>query len=317
MQRYVFLSIVALVVLLSVPSMAVAQEHKGRGKIKGQVTNVAGVALGDSMVTAIYNETGTGPEAVKVKGNGEFEVKDLKPGMWTFTAAAGHMGYGAEIVEAEVLARDTPEITIVVRPAQDLIQQGTVALRARRYAEAREAFDQVLIALPVQAVLLNHPIAQAYEGEGNFPKALEHLDIALEAIQASATPDPAALTALKLQGVDNAAQIPDYARMHAYLSDFSDTEFTPDTAAAIVGITGNTLSNDQKNYEETIKVLDIVLDKAPSNALGYYYRGMAYVQLENDEMAKADLEKCVELSPTENAQVRQAKSVLEQLNPGS
>lgn len=296
--------------------MSAAQDYKGKGKIKGKVVNADGQGLKDSMVTAVYNPTGTGPKAVKVKGNGEFEVKDLMPGTWTFTAAAGHLGYGAEIVEAEVLERDTPEITIVVQPAQALLQEGNAALQAKNYPAARAAFQKLLIALP-DNVALNQPLALAYQGEGNHEQALEHLDVVLKAMEGAAAANPAAITEMKLQAVDSAAKIPDYDRMHGYIDSLTDAEFNDSTALALVGVAGNTLSNNQKNYDETVKVLDIVLNKVPSSALAYYYRGMAHVQLKNDDQAKADLEKCIELSPTETAQVRQAKSVLEQMNSGS
>lgn len=314
MTRHAFRWTVLLLVIVALPTLAAAQDYKGKGRIKGKVVNAEGQGLKDSMVTAIYTATGTGPDAVKVKGNGEFEVKDLMPGTWTLTANAGHLNYGAEFAEVEILERDTPEIEIVIQPAQTLLQEGTTKLQAKNFGEARLAFQKLLIAMP-QNVPLNQYIATTYEGEGNFGKALEHLDILLSALPAGA--DPNAVRQLKLQAVDDAASLPDYPRMYGYIESLSDAEFSDATATALVSVAGNTLSGSQKNYDETVKLLDIVVDKVPTNALAYYYRGMAYVQLENDEQAKADLEKCVELSPTETAQVRQAKTVLEQMNPGS
>ena len=67
------------------------------------------------------------------------------------------------------------------------------------------------------------------------------------------------------------------------------------------------------HYEEAIKVLDKAVERWPSSALPYYYRGMSHVQLENDDQAVDDLTKFVEVSPSESLQVRQANDVLAKL----
>ena len=52
-----------------------------------------------------------------------------------------------------------------------------------------------------------------------------------------------------------------------------------------------------KQYEEAVALYGEALELIPDNAFVYYWRGYAYLQLNNHDQAIADLQKCIELAP--------------------
>jgi tetratricopeptide (TPR) repeat protein len=306
---------VVCILLLSVPSLVAAQAYKGKAKVKGTVMNAEGQPLKDAMVSATFGDTGQGPNAVKVKGSGEFEVKDLAPGSWTFTAVGGALGYGADSATVDVLAKDTPEFQLTLVPLQTMLDDATAKFEAGNFDEARDIYLKMLLALPDNPAL-HQPIALAYQAGGNHTEAMKHFDVVLESF-ATATPDaqatPAAMTEVRLQAIRSLALMGDYPRMHSYIGGIGDDNMTPSAVSALLEIAANGLMLEKKDYAQAVTLLDVVVAKAPTSPKGYYYRGMAYMQLEKDAEATADLKKFVDMSQVETAEVTQAKEVLQKL----
>ena len=311
---------IVLLAVVALPVAASAQEYRGNGKVEGKVVDAEGEGLENAVVTAVYAETGTGPEAEEAGNDGDFEVDDLKPGMWTLTVAAAHLGYGGDIVEVEVLEDDTPELEIVLQPLQTLLDQGRASLQAENYADALDAYLKLFVAMP-DNVMLHQPIGFAYQSLGQHEPALEHFEALLQGWQdlpeGTPPPVPGAETEIRIYMISSAAQLEDYGRMHAYMDSIDEAASAEQVVLGLVEISANTLINAKKNNQEALSVLDVAVQRAPDAPLAYYYRGMAQVQLKNYDAARVDLGKFIELSPTENAQVKQAKDILEQLEQSS
>ena len=311
---------IVLLAVVALPVAASAQEYRGDGKVEGKIVDAEGEGLEDAVVTAVYAETGTGPEAEEAGRDGDFEVDDLKPGMWTLTVAASHLGYGGDVVEVEVLEDDTPELEIVLQPLQTLLDQGRASFQAENYADALDAYLKLFVALP-DNVMFHQPIGFAYQSLGQHEQALEHFEAFLQGWQdlpeGTPPPPPGAETEIRIQAMSSAAQLEDYGRMHAYMDSIDEAASVEQVVLGLVEISANTLINAQKNNQEALSVLDVAVQRAPDAPLAYYYRGMAQVQLKNYDAAKVDLGKFIELSPTEDAQVQQAKDILEKLGQSS
>jgi len=300
-------------------AMVGAQEYKGRAKVKGKVKNAQGENIKDPMVKAVFLETGTGPETKKGKGNGNFEIKDLKPGMWKLTIVAPTSppaGYGGVFVEVEVMQNGMRDLQVTLPGLQEQLNEGQAQLRAKNYAAARPALLGLLAALPAN-VALNQLIATAYQEDGMHEEALMHIDafldgVAAEAASGAALPNPRNETNVRVQGFDSAAQVGDYERMNAYLNAIGPRMFGRPVVTAVIGVAVNTLL-PAENFDEAIALLSVAIAKSPDSAVPYFRRGMAYVKLEQDDAAVADLEKFVDMSVIENAEVVQAKEVLEGL----
>ena len=136
--------------------------------------------------------------------------------------------------------------------------------------------------------------------------------VAAEAASGAALPNPRNETNVRIQGVDSAAQLGDYERMNAYLNAIGPRMFGRPVVTTVIGVAVNTLI-PAENFDEAIALLSVAIEKSPDSAAPYFRRGMAYVQVEQDDAAVADLEKFVGMSVIENAEVLQAKEVLEGL----
>ena len=299
--------------------MVGAQEYKGRAKVKGKVKNAQGENIKDPMVKAVFLETGTGPETKKGKGNGNFEVKDLKPGMWKLTIVAPTTppGYGGVFVEVEVMQNGMRDLQVTLPSLQEQLAEGRAQLQAKNYADARSSLLGLLAAIPAQ-VALNQLIALAYQGEGMHEEALMHIDafldgVAAEAASGAALPNPRNEMQARLNGVDSAAELGDYERMRAYLDAISPRLFTRPVVTTVVAVVVNTLL-PAENFDEAIALLSVAIEKSPDSAAPYFRGGMAFYELEQDDAAVADLEKFVDMSVIENAEVVLAKEALENLS---
>ena len=178
MKQYTLRWFIVLLVALAVPAAVTGQDWKGRVDLDGKVTNADGVGLPQTTVTAIFVETGTGPDPETADGDGEFELDDLKPGAWRITIAAGHLGYGAEILELDVAERDNDDIEVVLPTLQELLDQATADFGASNFSGARASYEKIFAALPAN-VDLHQAIAATYQGEGLHAEALGHYDALL------------------------------------------------------------------------------------------------------------------------------------------
>ncbi|HJO37518.1 MAG TPA: tetratricopeptide repeat protein [Vicinamibacterales bacterium] len=313
MKQYTLRWFIVLLVALAVPAAVTGQDWKGRVDLDGKVTNADGVGLPQTTVTAIFVETGTGPDPETADGDGEFELDDLKPGAWRITIAAGHLGYGAEILELDVAERDNDDIEVVLPTLQELLDQATADFGASNFSGARASYEKIFAALPAN-VDLHQAIAATYQGEGLHAEALGHYDALLEAWEGGApAPTPESPGEVILQAMLSAGSAGQYDRMHGYIDDLDDP-LPADAETAFIDLSGNTLM-DAEEFDHAVRVLGVAIDRAPNSALPYYYRGMAHIRLENDDEAIADFNQFVELSPSETPQVTQAKDLLTKLQP--
>ena len=129
--------------MLAVPVAVNGQDWKGRVDLDGTVTNAAGEGLSGSTVTAVYLETGTGPNQEFAGGDGDFDLDDLKAGTWQITVNGTHLGYIISQREIEVLPRGNEDLEFVLPAMQDLVAQASADTAARNYSDAREKYQML------------------------------------------------------------------------------------------------------------------------------------------------------------------------------
>ena len=322
MKNYVLRLVVVLSVALAVPLAVNGQDWKGRVDLDGTVTNAAGEGLSGSTVTAVYLETGTGPNQEFAGGNGDFDLDDLKPGMWQITVNGTHLGYIISQREVEVLARGNEDLAFVLPAMQELVTGASADVAAGNTSSAREKYQMLLFSLP-NNVNLHHPIALAYEAEGMHQEALDEYDAMLEWWADVAPPtDPGLPVEMGMQAMMMAGKAGLYQRMHGYVNGLG-RPLPSDWVTAFVDLSANTLM-DREEYSHAIRVLGVAIRRSSSTALPYYYRGMARVQNnrlladgeeENYEPAADDFQRFIDLSPNDSAQKRQAIDLLMKIRP--
>jgi tetratricopeptide (TPR) repeat protein len=321
-KNYVLRLVVVLPVALAVPLAVNGQDWKGRVDLDGTVTNAAGEGLSGSTVTAVYLETGTGPNQEFAGGNGDFDLDDLKPGMWQITVNGTHLGYIISQREVEVLARGNEDLAFVLPAMQELVTGASADVAAGNTSSAREKYQMLLFSLP-NNVNLHHPIALSYEAEGMYPEALDEYDAMLE-WWADVTPptDPGLPVEMGMQAMMMAGKAGLYQRMHGYVNGLG-RPLPSDWVTAFVDLSANTLM-DREEFGHAIRVLGVAIRRSSRTALPYYYRGMARVQTnrqladgeeENYEPAADDFQRFIDLSPNDSAQKRQAIDLLMKIRP--
>jgi predicted Zn-dependent protease len=297
----------ALLLLFTLVATGATAQIRGEGRVAGKVVDTAGQPLQDVQVKA----TMTGQaQPVQTKSNkkGEWALNGVAGGQWVieFTKEGFEPQSGPVTVDE---AGRTPDITVKlakhaekVDPAVELnakAQEGMNLLQAQKFAEARKFFEDLLAKYP-DVLQLNAYIAQAYAGENNIPKAVEHMRIASDKDPANAEMR-LVLADLMMEG-DKAAAI-----------EMMKTIDITKVKNPLPFINGSISLINESKPDEALEMLNKVATQFPTQAETYYYRGRAYVAAKKLPEAKADLEKFVSMAAPDARELPDAKKILEQL----
>jgi Flp pilus assembly protein TadD len=299
---------IALIIVFTCIAAVASAQMRGEGRLNGKVVDEQKQPLQDVVVKA----TMTGqPQPLQAKTNkkGEWTINGLASGEWTveFTKDGFDGQRGTVKIDeggnppsiSVTLAKATPtidpnvEISEAAKKAQGLMQAGN-------FAEARKIFEDLLVKYPT-VYQLNAYIAQAYAGEKNYDKAVEHLKIAVEK-------DPTNVEIKLLLG-DILMEKGDTAEGLPILQsvDMAQVKNPYPLINACI-----TLINTGK-ADDALAMLNKIAQQFPTQADVYYYRGRANITAKKMPEAKADLEKFVSMAPPDSPQVADAKKILEQL----
>jgi predicted Zn-dependent protease len=299
---------IALITIFACLAAVASAQTRGDARLNGKVVDEQKQPLQDVVVKATL--TGQ-PQPLQAKTNkkGEWTINGMASGEWTLEFNKdGFEGQRGTVKVDEsgnspainvTLAKATPkidpnvEISEAANKAQGLMQAGN-------YAEARKLFEDLLAKYPT-VFQLNAYIAQAYAGEKNYDKAVEHLRIATEK-------DPTNVEMKLLLG-DILMEKGDTAEGLSILQNVDITQVKnpyPLINACITLINGG-------KADEAITMLNKIAQQFPNQADVYYYRGRANITAKKMPEAKADLEKFVSMAPPDSPQVADAKKILEQL----
>ena len=301
------------------PLPSADRNFRGSVDLKGTATNAAGEGL-RALVTVRYMETNTGTR-VNAEANGEFALRDLRPGRWelTINAAAIPPGYGVEKFVIEVQERDNDAIDVVLTTFADLIGQAGANYESGNYRAARENYQKVLWALP-DNYQIQMALAMTYQYDEMYDEALDAFDALLAAWAGGMLPPtPDTPTEVRLEAMMSAGKATQYLRMHAYSEEIG-VPLSTNSVRTLVDLSANTLlERGQRNH--AIQVLGLAIAQSPNSPLPYYYRGISHFdaererelaagELENWDDAIADLTKFLALSANDTPQVRQARDLL-------
>lgn len=299
---------IALIIVFSCIAAVASAQVRGEGRLNGKVVDEQKQPMQDVVVKATLTGQNQ-PLQTKTNKKGEWTINGLASGEWTveFTKDGfeGQRGTvkiddaGSPPAISVTLAKATPkvdpnvDISAAAQKAQGLMQAG-------KYAEARKMFEDLLAKYPT-VLQINAYIAQAYAGEKNYDKAVEHLKIAVDA-------DPTNVEMKLLLG-DILMEKGDKAEGLQILQAVDLTQVKNPYPLINASIT---LINDGK-AEDALAILNKIAQQFPTQVDVYYYRGRAYITAKKMPEAKADLEKFVSMAPPDSPQVADAKKILDQL----
>jgi predicted Zn-dependent protease len=304
----VFRILSALIVALALAASALAQS-RGNLRISGRVLDEAGQPVAEAVVRAAKKGEAQ-PEVFTAKTNdkGEYSLNGLAAGEWVLEANKEGLG----IKEASTTLTDgvrttTLDITIA-KPAPKVDRsaeinaehQKAVALaQAGKIPEARKVYEDLLVKFP-DVYQLHAMMATMYAAEGNAPKGLEHLKIAIEK-------EPENVDFKVLQG-ELMMEAGDKEGAQKVLESVDMTKVKE--PRAFINLAINQINNQKA--PEAIDLLTKLSAQFPNDKSILYYRARAYIVDQKLPEAKADLEAFLAAEP--NApQAAEAKKLLEQL----
>jgi tetratricopeptide (TPR) repeat protein len=292
-----------------------AQDWKGRGRVEGRVTDSDGKPIEGATVKiqlALHPEQGAD---VKTDARGRWSYMGLRGGEWKLVVEKAGYVTGETVITVSEVVRGNPA-NYVMKPIpkeearagpaglppeiKEALDAGNSALAEKRWSDARAAFEKVLPVAPDNAGLLM-ALARSYSGEGNTDKAVEMLRKITEK-------DPANWGAWMLM----ASMLLEKGKVEegrAALDHVPQQAVTDPNVFINVGV----LFMNQKRNDEAEQYFTKAIDVAPGQFDGYYYRALARIGLQNNEGAKADLLKVVELAPKDASEAKEAQQLLEAL----
>lgn len=310
-------SLAAFAALLAVAAAVPAQDWKGKARIDGKVVNEKGEPIAKARLAFKFKGKEGGPTTeTDAKGrfayygfaNGDWDVDVSAPGYVTFKSVI-HLSELTRIPPMEIKLAAMP---VAPPPGPDagvpkdtkaeiipMIERGNALLEQKDYAGARGEYEKALVAVPDNPIILR-AIARTYYGEKNLDKAIETLKKAVEK-------DPADNDTILL--LANLQLEKGNVEEGKALLDKVPPESIKDPG---VYLNAGIVFLNKKNPTGAWEQFDKAVKLKPDDPDGYFYRGLAALQLKKKAEAKADLQKYVDLAPT-GSQAADAKELLKSI----
>jgi Flp pilus assembly protein TadD len=331
--------VAALILIVSLTPWASAQV-RGKGRLQGTVTDKAS-SKPVAGATVTISGANTKPIVTKTNAKGQWSAFGLTNGTWSIdieakgyqalrgSASVSEMQMAPPIrseMEAEVVETEVPvgstisnvpdEVVNAVNEAQELMKAtagdpieggGTVTAESVK-ENSRKAAGLLEVALPQiptdteerQRIRtqIQQLLAQAQYKAGDVPKAIETLRTLVAADETNHTN---ALLLVNLYLEDGKL-----TEGKALLEKLPEWAVSDPTVFLNVGI----LFLNKDSAKDAVVYFDKAIALDANKAEGYYYRGLAKLQLKKSAEAKADFEKVIALAP-DGPEAKDARQMLD------
>ncbi len=295
--------------LIFVTLISLAQQGRGRGRIRGAVTDEEGNSLAGAKIIAENLEYGT-----------KFETKSNKKGNWAIGGlASGYFLLGAELegylpasvkIQVSQFAQNNPPITVVLKkifipeasaPVQDeidatLLQEGNQLFSEKKYQEAVEKFEGFLEKNPdLYQVHIN--VGNCYKEMGEYDKAIAAFDVVLEKTREEKnTLDGDEKAAHALAGIGETYIMKgEVETAKSFLQQAIDIFPDDENMSFKIG----EIYFKQGEAAKGIEFYDKAIQINSEWAAPYRQRGYAYLNLTNYKMAIESFKNFLELAPND------------------
>jgi Tfp pilus assembly protein PilF len=306
----------AFVALLAGAATVPAQDWKGKARLDGKVVNEKGEPVAKAQL--LFKLKGKDGPTVETDSRGHFAHYGFASGEWDVDISAPGYITRKTAVQLSELARIPPmEIRLEAVPAAPppgpaagapkdtkaeiipIVERGNALLEQKDYAGARGEYEKALAAVPDNPIILR-AIARTWYGEKNLDKAIEALKKAVEK-------DPSDNDTILL--LANLQLEKGNVEEGKALLDRVPPENIKDTGAYLnAGIVFLNKKNPTGAWEQFDKAVKL----KPEDPDGYFYRGLAALQLKKNAEAKADFQKYLQLDPN-GGQAADVKDLLKSI----
>ncbi len=310
----------AVALMLTVASVAGAQDWRGTGRLSGKVVDEQGKGIEGIIVNASLPAFHGILAQGKSDKKGEWSIDDVGEGNWELSFESDAYLPAKASSDVDENGRSSPVRTTLKKkfdPNAFIQEEGKKAsglINQKKYAEARAVYEGIVAKVPEVAPQMQQFIAQTYYFEGKFDKAAEILKATVAKDPANAAAKVLLVEALLQTGAtDEAATI---------VAGIEESKI-PD--AMLYADFGVALMKKQKSAD-AVPYLDKAVARFPQTPEPYYYRALALVEQFNAKsdpkdperpglLAKirADLNKYLQLAPG-GPEAENVKKLLEQID---
>lgn len=302
----------AFAALLASAAALPAQDWKGKARLDGKVVNQKGEPIAKAQL--VFRFKGKDGPTTETDSRGHFAYYGFASGDWDMDVSAPgyitfktivHLSDLTRIPPMEVKLEAAPRTAAEAAPKDTkaevipIIERGNALLEQKDYAGARGEYEKALAAVPDNPIILR-AIARTWYGEKNLDQAIETLKKAVEK-------DPADNDTILL--LANLQLEKGNVEEGKALLDRVPPENIKDTG---VYLNAGIVLLNKKNPTGAWEQFDKVVKLKPEDPDGYFYRGLAALQLKKNAEAKADLQKYLQLDPN-GGQAADAKDLLKSI----
>ena len=311
---------IAGLLLIGLAGEVAAQDWSGSGRVRGKVMGPDGKPIaGAKVYYRMVENPEAGPPPFVTNKSGSFSFLGLKGGSWMVGVEADGYQPWTSAVPVEVFSTgvsDPVEVQLEPLPAEVLaalkrneasgILKAGDALSAKGdHAGARAEYEKALARVQdADKPIIYAAIGGTYVNEGN-------VDDAKRAYEQALAIDPGNVESLK--GMCNIV---------AYQGDMALADQLYARIPAEEPIHPNILITmamghfNQGDIETANALLNRAIRDFPQDALSHYYRGLTELSLGDNDAARADLARSLELDPN-HREAANARDFLSQLGGGS
>jgi Tfp pilus assembly protein PilF len=297
-----------------------AQDWSGSGRVRGKVTGPDGKPIaGAKVFYRMLENPEAGPPPFITNKSGTFSFLGLKGGAWLVGVEAdGFKPWSSpapvevfstgvsDPVEAQLEPLAAEVVAAIARDNASVNLKAGDALSAKSdFAGARAEYEKALVAVAdADKPIIFAAIAGTYVNEGKVDEARRAYEQALAI-------DPDHVESLK--GMCNIV---------AYKGEMALADQLYARIPAAEPIHPNILITmamghfNQGDTETAKALMDRAVRDSPQDALAHYYRGLTELSLGDNDAARADLERSLELDPN-HREAANARDFVGQLGGGS
>jgi tetratricopeptide (TPR) repeat protein len=287
------LSVGFLIMLWAPPAFSQAY-----ARVKGSVSSEKGIPIEGARIVLVFSEDGAKIE-LTTDEKGEWKLANLRAGTWAIGIIVD--GYQQRDITAIFSAlKENPPIDIIMKPIpKHPLSNANELYQAKKYAEALQEYQRVLAE--------NQDMHWAYERIGFCYFRLGDPDNAIKAFKMLLDKEPQAQNVL----LNLCAILLEKGNLEEGMKYFKqlDEETVNDHSIFYnIGV----LLFAREQMDQAIEYFKKCAARDPNYVDAYYQMALAYLNLGNNEEAKKNFQKIIELAPGSDKAV-QAKEIIDSL----
>lgn len=267
-------------------------------RVKGSVTSEKGIPIEGARLILVFSEDGAKTE-LTTDEKGEWKLTNLRAGAWTLGIMVD--GYQPQNLNINLTAlRENPPIDITMKPIpKHPLSKANELYQAKKYAEALQEYQKTLAEYPDMHL--------AYERIGLCYFRLGDPDNAIKALKLMLEKEPRARNVLlNLSAI--LFEKGDLEEGMKYFKQLDEETVNDHSIFYNIGV----LLFSKEQMDPAIEYFKKCSARNPNYIDAYYQIALAYLNLGNNEEAKKNFQKIIELAPGSD-KAAQAKEIIDSL----